>query len=277
MGHWHAGHLRLLRVGLSIVGVASFIRDLSRGTPGYDAFAYWTVDLGRLYRFTGITDDFGAFRYSPVVAQAVHPFGSIPFEWFYVGLLVLLLGALVVLGRGWGLALLLIPPVASSLHLGNIDVLLGLALAFAIRYPLLLALPLLTKVTPGVGILWFALRREWRGLAMAVLGTAAICSISFVTTPALWSDWVRSLAVLGPGSYGSLPIIPRIVGAAAVVAWGACTERPWSLVIAGFIAVPGLDWKTSAMLVGLLPVLHRVLSARGVARSALSAPDPVAS
>ena len=45
---------------------------------------------------------------------------------------------------------------------GNIHLLLGAVIVAGFRWPWLWALPLLTKVTPGVGLLWFALRREWR-------------------------------------------------------------------------------------------------------------------
>ncbi len=46
------------------------------------------------------------------------------------------------------------------------------------RYPAAWSLILLTKITPGIGLLWFAVRREWRALAIALGATAAIASVS---------------------------------------------------------------------------------------------------
>ena len=42
------------------------------------------------------------------------------------------------------------------------------------RHPAAWAFPLLTKVTTGVGVLWFAFRRDWRSLGIAIGATAVI-------------------------------------------------------------------------------------------------------
>ena len=42
------------------------------------------------------------------------------------------------------------------------------AIVLGFRWPFTWAFVLLTKVTPGVGLLWFAVRREWRSLAIAL-------------------------------------------------------------------------------------------------------------
>jgi hypothetical protein len=52
--------------------------------------------------------------------------------------------------------MLAFPPVLIELQVGNIHFLLGLAVALGIRYPATSAFPLLTKVTPGIGVLMFA-------------------------------------------------------------------------------------------------------------------------
>jgi len=43
--------------------------------------------------------------------------------------------------------------------------LLAVAIAVGFRYPAAWALVLITKVTPGIGLVWFAVRREWCPLA----------------------------------------------------------------------------------------------------------------
>ena len=42
------------------------------------------------------------------------------------------------------------------------------AIALGFRYPAAWSFLLLTKVTPGIGLVWFAVRREWRPLAIAL-------------------------------------------------------------------------------------------------------------
>jgi hypothetical protein len=55
---------------------------------------------------------------------------------------------------------------------------------------------LLTKVTPGVGLLWLALRREWGALAVALGATVAIAALSWAAAPALWKQWIGVLLML---------------------------------------------------------------------------------
>ncbi len=69
-----------------------------------------------------------------------------------------------------------LPFVYRDLLVGNIHLMLGAAIVLGFRYPAAWAFPILTKVTPGVGILWFAVRREWRPLFMAVAVTAAVAA-----------------------------------------------------------------------------------------------------
>ena len=73
--------------------------------------------------------------------------------------------------------LLAFPPVALNLVDGNIHLFLAVAIALGFRYPALWSVVLLTKVTPGVGLLWFAVRREWRSLRIALGVTGAIVAV----------------------------------------------------------------------------------------------------
>jgi len=244
---------------LSLLGVVFLCSALvlENGFVGYDAIAYWQVDLDRLYAFTGIGDDFGAFRYSPVVAQLLDPLGTLPWPAFYASWLVVGLLALRVVAR-YGLALLLFLPVTLDLYFGNIGVLLGVALGLAVRWPAALALPLLTKITPGIPVLWFVARRDWRSASIAVAATGTVAAVSLLTTPGLWADWIRSLVTLGPDGYHSLPLLPRLAAAAGLAVWGGATNRAWTIVVGGWIAVPGIDVKTASMLVGV-PLALRLM------------------
>ena len=65
---------------------------------------------------------------------------------------------------------------------------------------------LLTKVTPGVGLLWFVVRREWRPLVIALGVTAAIVTVTFVAVPWMWADWISM--VLAEGSNSQQQTVP---------------------------------------------------------------------
>ena len=106
------------------------------------------------------------------------PLGVLPWEVAVALWLGLQLAALWYIGREWALALIVFPPVWLDLVYGNINILIAAAVVAGYRYPAAWAFPLLTKVTPGVGALWFLGRREWRSLAIAVGVTALIAAAS---------------------------------------------------------------------------------------------------
>ena len=101
-----------------------------------------------------------------------------------------------------------------------------MAIVAGFRYPATWALMLLTKVTPGIGLLWFLVRREWRALAIALGVTAAIVAVSFVLDRSAWEEWIAILrgdlagagqgSIDTPGWYVAVPLLPRLVVAAIV-------------------------------------------------------------
>ena len=108
----------------------------------------------------------GAFNYTPPIARLFGPFGALEWPTFLWLWLALLIGNIIWLGgRGVRIIwLLAFPPVALELYHGNIHLWIAAAIALGFRYPWTWGFVLLTKVTPGVGLLWFAVRREWRAL-----------------------------------------------------------------------------------------------------------------
>ncbi len=245
--------LRATRDIVSVLGVVSVIAFLAAayGPPGYDSYAYWHVDPLSPYHFDGNPGQLGAFRYSPAVAQLlalVHWMPWVSFFWLWLGIL---LAALAWLGREWTLALLAAPFVVLDIYMGNIEVLIAAAIVAGVRYPVTWSFVLLTKITPGIGLLWFVVRREWRNLAIALGATGAIVLASFVIAPGLWFDWPRQLMTVDSGEYLPFLIPVRFAVAGLLIVWGARTDRPWTLVVAGTLALAWLDFKTLAMLVGL--------------------------
>jgi hypothetical protein len=119
--------------------------------------------------------------------------------------------------------------------------LIAAAIVLGFRAPAAWAFPILTKVTPGLGVLWFAVRREWRALGLALGGTAAVVAVSFALVPSAWSDWFAFL-LASPGR--SQLLVPRTAIAAVLVAFGAATGRRWLVPVAIWLALP-IVWVNS--------------------------------
>jgi hypothetical protein len=229
-----------------------------RPTTAGDAHAYWSVDLANPYTRPVATTD--AFTYPPPAALFFAVLGQLPFEVFQAGWTLLIGAALLWLTGPWALAFLVVPVVASDLYLGNIHILLAAAVVGSFRRPGLWAIPLLTKPTVGVGLLWFAARGEWRRLATAVGVTAVLAGVAFVIAPDLWRLWIDYVLATGVSpNVGSaywvpLPLLVRLPAAAILVIWGARTNRPWTLPTAAMLGLPVLWLVGLAMLAGTFAV-----------------------
>ncbi|HET7677514.1 MAG TPA: hypothetical protein VFK38_06645 [Candidatus Limnocylindrales bacterium] len=251
----------LVLSGLLFGGYLFLVVTPSVRTFGFDAMSWWAIDLAHLY--SGATPEgpgLGSFRYAPVIGQLLDPLGALPFWQFLWLYSTVLLGTALWLGgrRRW-LAALAFPPVALELYHGNIHLLMAAAITLGFRYPAAWAFVLLTKVTPGVGLVWFAVRREYRSLAIVAGATAIVSAVSLATTPGLWLEWVGSLLATLPRSTTSgalihVPIFVRLPAAALLVAWGARSDRHWTVPVAATIAMPVL-WATSlAVLTAVIPL-----------------------
>jgi hypothetical protein len=180
--------------------------------------------------------EYSTYLYSPAFAQFVSPTYSLSFDAFFVLWTIASIAVLYWLVRPWPWALLILfLPWTYELFVGQVHLFIATAIVLGFRYPAVWAFNVLTKVTPGVGLLWFAVRREWRPLAIALVTTAAIALISFALAPTAWFDWVTFLR----GSTGSGELLyPRIAAAAAIVVAGAWTGRRWTVPIAVWLALP---------------------------------------
>ena len=236
-----ARYARPVRDGLIIVGLARagyyfFVQDIQPWTfVGLDARAYWQVDLAHPYVGSGV-GDISTYLYSPAFAQVMAPFSLLPFPVFnglWIALLVVIAAWLV---RPWPwAALILFLPISYEVLVGNVHFLIAAAIVLGFRAPALWAFPILTKVTPGLGVLWFAMRREWRAFTQAAVTTAIVVGVSFVLSPSAWSDWIAFL-LASPGR--SELLIPRAVVSALLIAFGALTGRRWLVPVGVWFALP---------------------------------------
>jgi hypothetical protein len=136
---------------------------------------------------------------------------------------------------------------------------MAVAIVVGFRYPVAWAFIVLTKVSPGVGALWFAFRGEWRKFAIAVGTTAAIAAASFVIAPDLWRQYVSTMVdnlAYDPGHPYPVPIpVPvRMALSAAIVWWGARTDRPWVVPVAVTLSLPIIWFHGLAVLAACVPL-----------------------
>jgi hypothetical protein len=234
---------------------------------GADAFAYWSVDLTDPYRAR--VGDFGAFTYSPPMASLANIAGMLPWRTFLVLWTAILLAVAVWLGGRRALLVLAFPPVAIELYYGNINLLIAVALVLGITRPWTWAFVLLTKPTCGVGLLWFAARREWRQLGIALGATLAIAAASLLVMPGAWRDWIGLLLESGQrppaDTWLPIPIWLRLPVAGAIVWWGARTERPWTIAAAVTLALPVIWFAGLAILVAALRIESEAAARRPAA------------
>lgn len=245
--------------GLVFAAYLLLIAAPSKGTLGADVVAYWRLDLAQPYH--GTVGDLGFFPYSPAVAVLFAPFAGLPWPAFVAVWYALLIGALAWLGRRSFLVLLAFPPVAINLSDGNIHLFLAVAIVLGFRYPAAWSAVLLTKVTPGIGLLWFVARREWRSLGIALGATGAIVAVTAVLLPTQWVSWLNMLAQTS-GTQPPWPALPiplwlRLPAAAAIVWWGAKRDLRWTVPVAAAISVPALWPGAFAILAACWPLRHR--------------------
>ena len=141
---------------------------------GQDARCYWQATLANPYLHCDWNDPI-AYVYSPAFLQLVSPLTALPWQAFMAVWTAILVAAVRFLtGPRLLAAGLLFPFAAMEVAGGNVSLLLAAAIVLGFRWPAAWAIVLLTKITPGIGLLWFAVRREWRSLAIALGATAAI-------------------------------------------------------------------------------------------------------
>lgn len=258
-------------VGLVFAGLLFFAYVFLVTAPmmqsaGFDAYAYWAVSMPDPY--VNPVGALGSYNYSPAFAQIFDWVSAVPFWIFFWFWTWLLLGSVIWLAGSptWVLVGLSIPFVALELYHGNIHILLAVAIVLGFQHPWTWSFVLLTKPSAGVGLIWFAVRREWRELGIALGATAAIAAMSFVAAPDSWFKWVdqmtSSVGVELLSSHIPVPLWLRVPLAVVLVVWGARTDRRWTVVVSSMLALPVLWFAAPAMLVGVLPDARAYLKKR---------------
>ena len=262
-----ARNLRVAWLVLTVIGIVAVPYLIVRGPNfGYDAHAYWSLDLADPYLSAThpnlSTPD--AFRYAPPIALLMAPFHLLPWPVFLALWTALLYLAVGWLGRWWwGFALIAFAPIAMEMHYGNINLFLAVAIAASFRWPALWALVLLTKPTAAVGLLYPLVRRDWRAVAIPIAVTVAVCALSAAVRPDLWSGYLTMLAS-DAAVPQPIPLLLRLPIAAVLVFWGARTNRRWTVVVGATIALPQSWWTNFALLAAVPRTIDRVALPRPI-------------
>lgn len=249
---------RAVRDALVILGLLrAFVYYVVQGIDpvhviGLDTRAYWRVDLAHPYAASGV-GDISTYLYPPIFAQVLAPFSLLPFPLFYGLWTAMAIGLLVWLVRPWPWALAILAlPISYELLVGQVHLVIAAVVVLGFARPALWAIPILTKVTPGVGVLWFGFRREWRKLAIALGVTGAVVAISFVAYPTAWFEWVAF--VLGSTQRGeALPL--RLAIAVGIMAVAGLTNRKWMVPIAVTLAFPVVWVETYVVLLAMVRIV----------------------
>jgi len=266
---------RLDRLGFAAclgLGVGVGLDFALAGTVPFDTSAYWGAsNIAHLYPQVWNTD--AVFIYPPPLAMVLAPFHVIGWPAFVFVWTLLLFLAVWVAARAWTLPALLIAGVPALLLgsswfafglvfypvIGNIQPLIAAAMLLSFRWPALWAFVLLTKIGPGVGVLWFAFRREWRSFGIAMGATALLAAITFVIAPGAWRDFV-TFALANYSTPSPVPVVPipflvRLAMSIALLWWGARTDRAWTVPIAaGWASLALYDWSFLPIWIAALPL-----------------------
>lgn len=253
--------IRVARDVLVVVGVVLAVAfwlfyTLNRGDPS-DAHWYWAANSHDLYPHPELAERNG-FNYTPAFEFVVGWGRLLPFEAFTAIWRAVLLAGVVYLAGPLTPLVLLTVPVASEVNAGNIQILLALAVVFGFRYPATWSFVLLTKLSPGIGLLWFAVRREWRHLAIALGATAVVALASLLFWADQWPGW---LALVTSGAAPAvapyyLSLWQRLPFAVVLVLVGARLGWRWTVPAAATLALPVFYWISWSMLLGALPFIR---------------------
>jgi hypothetical protein len=236
------------------------------GSTPVDATFYWHANSSNLYPNAALGQGNG-YVYTPAFEFLAAPWRVLPFLTFVAIYRALLLAILIWLAGPLTLPVLLTFPVASEITCGNIQLVLAAAIVLGRRWPAAWSIVLLSKVTPGIALLYYVLRREWRYVAIAGAATAAVLLVSLILFWGQWPDYIRLMSKPAPAD-GPLYLSfwQRAPFALAIIVVGAWRGWWWTVVVAAFVALPGWYYISPSLLVGALPYVRehagRVLLAR---------------
>lgn len=250
---WRRPWLLLRFAALAVVGFHALAFGL--WSPGADAAIYYRADMDHLYAGSIFTE---TFNYSPAFAWWIQPLQDLPFAAFRTVIVSLdMIGLVFLIGPVFTAVVLLaqVLPIWLEFQQGNLNFAVAALLVLGLRHPAWYAGVNLSKVTPGIGLMWFAARRDWRALAVAAAVTSLVALPSLLLHLDAWLAFGASLlANAAVDAQIGAPLLLRVALAVAVISWGAMTNRPWTVPIgAALVAhVNGNGWLIALAAIPLL-------------------------
>ncbi|HEY7936133.1 MAG TPA: glycosyltransferase family 87 protein [Candidatus Limnocylindrales bacterium] len=240
-------------------------------TAGQDEHAYWLaaqrlLNGQPLYDATATSVTPFAYWYPPTLAQVLVPVAAIlPSRAFDIAWVALEILCLLWIAR-WrplvALALVVFLPITVELSFTNVHLVLAALIVLGLRrWPWAFAIGAAIKIAPGLGILYFLLRRRWRDAGLAIAVGLVILAISVALGPTAWSGFIATVQSRGPGDISGLVPVPYfvrlIVAVVLTVIAGLIRPRIGEplLVVAITIALPTLWLDAFATLVAILPIV----------------------
>ena len=239
-------------------------------TEAGDDLAYWIAGHRlaggeSIYADPSVAFEPFAFHYIPAVAQVLAPItqvvAAVPFLIGFRALLLLALWDMA--GRRMLdlLALLAFLPIAVSLRVENVEILMAFAVVIGLaRWPWAFMLGALVKVSPGLGLVYLAVQRRWRDVAISAVLGAVVVGVSYVLAPDLWRQWLGAISgrseIVG-NSIVPLPYSVRaIAGFVVAVVGGRIGRRRGELLLVAAVTIanPGLSLQGFAVLAAVLPI-----------------------
>jgi Glycosyltransferase family 87 len=222
----------------------------------FDLWAYWSTRAGLEYS-AATPGTMGDYLYSPAFAQLIAPLAALPLPVFTTVWTVLVGAIFLWLAGRWATLFGLVPLVAMSVAIGQLDLPFAAVIVIGFRYPAVWFLPVITKITPGVGLLWYAARREWRSFLIAAGTTALVVIASIAIDPAAWRGWLGMLTRLqfptfANGIYLPVSVWFRLPVAAGIIIWGARRDRRWTLPLGVCLALPTVWLNSPTILIAAL-------------------------
>ena len=255
----------------------------SRWSTPSDEHAYWLAghnllagqpvyDLAR----RGPVEPY-AYHYPPPFAQLMAPIAAIvPADLWSVLWTAVLLGCLYWLASRnvlVALASIAVLPVAVELWFRNIHLPLAVLTVLGLRrWPVLLGLGALVKLSPGLGLLYLAAKGRLRAAALGVCAALVAAAVSYAISPALWAEFIDVTVGRGPldaSGFVPVPYAFRFAAGVAIVLVAARLRPPWDdgVAIVGMaVALPTLWFTALSFLLAVLPLVS--------AGTSREAPDP---
>lgn len=279
-----AGRPVWLLVLAAIGGALLVIVAVTRWATPSDEHAYWLaarriIEGQPLYDPAATIITPYAYLYPPPLAQLMVPIALVVPAWLFSAGWTALMGLALwwLAGRDVirALALVAFLPVAIEFWFRNVHLFMAVLLVLGLRHSSAwLAAGTAIKPSPGLGLIWLALRGRWRDSAvMAGVGLALLVG-SVAIAPDQWRDWLAYLGAQDPFAQSAFFGTPFPIRAAVAVGMTVIAARlpSWRgellFVAAATLALPSLWFTGLSLLAATVPLYRTRAAADGAERSA---------